>query len=502
MTQKKDSFFPYYIFIMAIYPTISLWAENYQQVKPGVVLRPIVFSILVSLGIYYGLLFIFKDKLKAGAVGTFSVFLFLNYGRTYSTLIERNQWFQSQGRLNHLYLILSFLLISYIFLKVYEKINIFDSIAITGICVALLLLPSFQIGKLIVQEQKPYLPVDIELSPTYDNEELPDIYHIIVDAYSRQDYLAQLGFDNSDFINFLKGQGFYVADCSKSNYSRTALSLTSTLNLDYLWRIFPDKNIHDRDDTAIYSALSNNLVHNELRNLGYQFITTENGYYWSEHTKYADLLVKQDKPEFLRPYLSPFEKIFVQSTALRLLTDFIDFDELFNGYILNGLHYEQVQYSLSYLEKIPTIPGPKYVYYHITVPHDPYIFSPDGSISSPLRGSQGYIRNIQFINSAMKPLLTNIIKQSEVPPVIIIQGDHGSMLDNENRFLILFAIYMPYGTSELYPSISPVNTYRVIFNQLFNTNFSLLKDKSIQADIGAPFRKNEAKLSEHQDFCP
>ena len=94
MTQKKDSFFPYYIFIMAIYPTISLWAENYQQVKPGVVLRPILFSILVSLGIYYGLLFIFKDKLKAGAVGTFSVFLFLNYGRTYSTLIERNQWFQ------------------------------------------------------------------------------------------------------------------------------------------------------------------------------------------------------------------------------------------------------------------------------------------------------------------------------------------------------------------------------------------------------------------------
>jgi hypothetical protein len=99
-------------------------------------------------------------------------------------------------------------------------------------------------------------------------------------------------------------------------------------------------------------------------------------------------------------------------------------------------------------------------------------------------------------------LLTNIIKQSEVPPVIIIQGDHGSMLDNENRFLILYAIYLPYGTSEVYPSISPVNTYRVIFNQLFNTNFSLLGDKSIQADIGAPFRKNEAKLSEAQDFCP
>lgn len=501
MHKKKSSFFPYYIFIMAIYPITSLWAENFQQVKPDVILRPIVFSILISLGIYYGLVSIFKDKFKAGAVGTLVIFLFLNYGRTYSALMENNQWFKSQGRLTHLYLILSFLLISYIFLKIYENTNIFDTTALTGICVALLFLPIFQIGKLIVQEQNPYIPVDLELSSAIEDQPLPDIYHIIVDAYSRQDYLAQVGFDNSDFINFLKGQGFYVADCSKSNYSRTALSLASTLNLDYLWRIFPDKNVHDRDDTAIYSALSNNLVHNQLRNLGYQFITTENGYPWSEHTKYADLLVRQAKPDFLKPYFVPLENMFVQSTALRLITDFINFDELFNGYLINGLHYEQVQYSLSYLENIPAIPGPKYVYYHVTVPHYPYIFSPDGSIAPPLTGIQGYIRNIQFINRALKPLLSNIIEQSEVPPVIIIQGDHGYMLDSENRFLILYAIYLPYGNPELYPSISPVNTYRIIFNQLFHTNFALLNDKSIRADIGAPFRKNEASLPEAQNLC-
>jgi hypothetical protein len=62
----------------------------------------------------------------------------------------------------------------------------------------------------------------------------PDIYYIILDGYGRSDVLKKYGYDNSDFLNSLRDLGFYVADCAQSNYAQTKLSLTSSLNFNYV----------------------------------------------------------------------------------------------------------------------------------------------------------------------------------------------------------------------------------------------------------------------------
>ena len=42
--------------------------------------------------------------------------------------------------------------------------------------------------------------------------ERPDIYYIILDGHARSDILKELyDYDNSEFINYLTGKGFYVA---------------------------------------------------------------------------------------------------------------------------------------------------------------------------------------------------------------------------------------------------------------------------------------------------
>ena len=72
--------------------------------------------------------------------------------------------------------------------------------------------------------------VQVDANPTS-----PDIYYIVLDAYTRSDVMKnKFGYDNSLFINSLQDMGFYVAECSQSNYSMTSLSLASTLNMDYL----------------------------------------------------------------------------------------------------------------------------------------------------------------------------------------------------------------------------------------------------------------------------
>jgi hypothetical protein len=66
-----------------------------------------------------------------------------------------------------------------------------------------------------------------------------------------------------------------------------------------------------------------------------------------------------------------------------------------------------------------------------------------------------------------------------VPPVIIIQGDHGPWLQpRAKRFWILNAYYLPGHMDNLYPDLSPVNTFRLVFNAYFGGKYDMLADVS------------------------
>jgi len=84
------------------------------------------------------------------------------------------------------------------------------------------------------------------------------------------------------------------------------------------------------------------------------------------------------------------------------------------------------------------------------------------------------------------PLVENIIHNSSTPPIIIIQSDHGAAnASPPERMEILNAYYLPGGGNELlYQNISPVNTFRIIFNHYFGGDFDLLEDTSYHSEYG------------------
>jgi hypothetical protein len=56
-------------------------------------------------------------------------------------------------------------------------------------------------------------------------------------------------------------------------------------------------------------------------------------------------------------------------------------------------------------------------------------------------------------------------------------GDHG--LRSDNRYKILNAYYLPEdGSQNLYSAITPVNSFRLIFDTYFGSNYGLTHDTS------------------------
>jgi hypothetical protein len=125
------------------------------------------------------------------------------------------------------------------------------------------------------------------------------------------------------------------------------------------------------------------------------------------------------------------------------------------------------------------------------VPHLPYTFGPNGEVPA-FQGKDAtyeevaaaYVDQVKFVNREILNVIDRLIEDSHIPPVIIIQGDHGPLPDLTEdplrRLPILNAYYLPGVQTDqiLYSSISPVNSFRVVLNSYFGQNLPLLEDQS------------------------
>ncbi len=166
------------------------------------------------------------------------------------------------------------------------------------------------------------------------------------------------------------------------------------------------------------------------------------------------------------------------------------------------------------LKQVPQLPGPKFVFVHISSPHPPFVFGANGEAvrygdcngldGASFQGSledylRGYPQQMAYISRLTEEVVENILENSVTPPVIIIQGDHGSgMLLNWDsvessclleRTSILNAYYLPsHRKTQLYETITPVNSFRVVLNDLFNLDLALLEDKSYFSSWDKPYQ--------------
>jgi hypothetical protein len=192
-----------------------------------------------------------------------------------------------------------------------------------------------------------------------------------------------------------------------------------------------------------------------------------------------------------------FQYLFLRTTALRPVVEWLEASPNVSlpafwaswipvNSIVNGrdyLQYLQNKYALDMLETIPDLPGRKFVYAHLFIVHQPFVFYPDGRFHPALKQDVAAYRDqVLHANMRLLDIVKTILAKSAPDPIIILQGDH-SYAEGPDRVKILNAYYLPGGGARrLYSSVTPVNTFRILFNEYFGGRYELLPDVSWYRD--------------------
>lgn len=472
---------PWYPIALSIYPVLALLAANVGEVKPEAGWRPILVCVTVTAILFAILRLIFRDWNRAAFLTALLLVLFFSYGHIYLQLTEKFSDIDFTNWLLFTWLLLTILAVVW---AIYKSPS---PGALNVIALGLIITSFVQIGPGLSQKNGHYVAAqNAPLQNLTLPQDPPDVYYFILDMYTRADLLkSSFNYDNSGFVNALEQRGFYVAQCSQSNYTRTEISLVSSLNLSYLQDLDPKFN--DPQSIArrhLWDALKHNAVRYQLENLGYKTISFANGFPWSE---LDDAHVFFTPPPFSSG-MTEFETLFLQTTFARNLEDFgwLDLDQI------SGQNYrDRDTMVFNRMRDVARMQGPKFVYTHLILPHPPFVFGPDGKYTNPAnfwnekklypasKFKIGYTNQMTFLNTKLLEMIDAILAESKTPPIIILQGDHGPWLQpNPEHFFILNAYYLPGHETELYPTISPVNSFRLVFNDYFGGKYDMLKDKT------------------------
>ena len=493
---------PWYFIPFAVYPVLALLSHNISQVRFTAGIRPLIISVLAAALLFLLFRLIYKDWHRAAFAAAVITVLFYTYGQVFDQI-------QKKWKVLHLPIWLGALWLIFLVLALlwagWRRAH-FEGAALTLniISLGLMLYVAYLVVSAVPSEKQSSQPADphapLQTLHIPNGQTPPDIYYIILDSYGRSDLLAKnFQYDNSAFIADLRKMGFYVADCSQSNYPRTDVSLGSSLNMDYLQNL-NDKFVPKNEDRSqLWQSILHSTVRYELENAGYKTVAFASGFAFTEITS-ADVYLS---PSPFWSAMTEFEVLLIRTTPLRHLEDL----GLVNLEQIDGQRYrDRTELDLNSMKMLAHMAGTKFVFIHMVIPHPLFVFAPDGSPTNPslfmdangiysqVNYYKGYLNQVAYIDGQIEKAVQTLLSDSPNPPVIIIQGDHGPWLQTgSDQFKILNAYYLPRHNNVLYPGISPVNTFRLIFNTYLGADYPLLKD--ISYDSPVPYVFNLSPVS-------
>ena len=347
-------------------------------------------------------------------------------------------------------------------------------------------------------------PYPTPISANANGKTGPDIYLIVLDKYTGSRSLRDnFGFDNADFETFLVKRGFVLPRTAQANYIYTALSLASLLNYRYMDDLPAESGAESRTKAYVNHLVEDNAVWRFLQARHYRFIFFPTAFPATGSNRFADLQVPDP-----RQILSEFEIAWRRTTLVEPVLSWVC--QRFNcarAATPFSAESKLLEWKFDQLSRVPRWPRegrPLFVFAHLTIPHEPYVFNADCSNRPPFWPSfyvvqdetpekQAYIAQINCLNRRLKSIVEHLLRDSPAPPVILLQSDHGHgrmplhipdvdavTPDRVVERTDVFAAYHLPGADGgiVYDSITPVNLFRTVFRQYFQADLAPLPDKT------------------------
>jgi hypothetical protein len=490
--------------LVAIFPILFLYAQNMGEMKANQIF--LLLGVSLGLALFMWLLFglWLKDRAKAGLATSICVFFLFTFGH-FNGLLGKQDIFVPRNALLAGMLLALGCCVYFIrrarsdFRTVTRVLNIAAAVVIAlnaftmiSYQIRVTQIPRLQAAKMETTAQIPSSkpgvteqtaqmlstqPSATELSAqvpsTQPNtteqavqrevQSMPDIYFIVLDEYASPDVIKKyFNYDNEQFIRSLENKGFFVARDSTTPYRDTVINIASILNMEWITK--------NEFGNPPYESITNNKVVSRLQSLGYKYVYFGQ---WFEIDRYE---IKADAYFNYYKESSPVKAELWDTLWKTTILNTVFEEKTTDNYYREGLIR-----TLDHLGKIPEMEGPKFIYAHIICPHDPFVFGPNGepvdSGYAWYEYNERYLGQYKFITREIDKVIEDILKKSTIEPIIILQSDHGAKLIPEwNK--ILNAYHLPGdGRQLLDNAVSPVNTFRIIFNHYFNASYELLDDR-------------------------
>lgn len=488
---------------------LFLYSKNISEYPESSLLIPLIIAFIFTLVVYGMMQIVFRRIERAAIVSSIIIFITLSYGR-FLTIFAKSDVQLFGLTISHEYLVFTgsmLVLVAVIFFvrrfKSLLQVNkLFLLLSVVLLVFPVITIISFEArtGR-VFKIRFPSVITTGKTSQTTKN--LPDIYYFIFDRYAGpKSQRTEYGIENNPLFEFLKRKGFYLAEDASTNYPKTLHSLGSSLNMEYLDFLTEKTNGgHSSDQTIVTPLIRQSKVHMFLKNKGY-YLVNIGPKTWNPTSKnpYADqsFIMKNGTYGEADAFTTGFLNTTIAAPLLK---------KLFHNPLdvsadpENNEHRRLVLFGLEAVEKAIDINGPKFVFAHILIPHDPFVFDKN---CNPITEEEvkkhdhvyNYKNQLTCANTNIEKLMTDILARSKTPPIILLQSDEGpfplknilpekqswSIASTEalkEKFPILNAFYMPgVSQKELYQSITPVNSFRVIFNSYFDTKLPLLPDRN------------------------
>ena len=501
----------FHIFLFALYPSLFLYTKNMAIVDSLDFALAAAVSLVLAGTVYFFLQFVMRERPKQAFLTSATLLLFFSFGQGMTVLsqvhIKTGLFFIGPGKTLLFLTSLIWLLLFFILKRKGLPQPITFFLNITS-----LLLVSFTLFPVLTHSFSTTYKKNV-INPISGNDTTgrrqPDIYFILMDGRARSDVLRnRFQYNDSLFCRSLTSKGFFIAESSFANYNKTITVLTSILNMDYVPCLAEKSNNSILDLRFFLESIRHNTLFYLLRDRGYRITAFDGDGLALFHPEDVDSLVAT--PEWdLTPYLNQF----INLSPLPVLIGAFKGNET-RRY---DHHRNKILHALESLKTIPgSAYGPHFVFAHLLLPHEPFIFSRTGksrypsypfsiwhSVQEnnwiPADYDSAYAEQVKYGDKRILGVIDTLLRYSPHPPIIVLQSDHGpsgrldlgsvEKSDVHERMAILNALYLPGIAADWqHKDMTPVNTFRIILNHYFGDSLPLFPNRNYFDTWDKPYR--------------